>query len=285
MPDESSKIIAVNVVAFNYSGSTWLNLMLGSHSLGFNVGEMKVIDKVGKPVCAFDLHDCPIWTRYDPDSGENPFLQIARITGKRVLAASKNNRYFRHLDHPAIEPKFIHLVRDGRAVTASMLRKGRTASMGSAAREWVHDVKRHRRLLRRQGGGEALTVVYERLQADPPGGLREICRFLGIGYEPDMLSYWRQAHHPLGGNRGTLLAMARRSGIVLPDQVPEGPNVAPGTPVWDRDWEHYERTDPAKFTDERWKHELTDRQLRVFGLIAGRLNRKLGYPRSLDRGE
>ena len=284
MPGRPEKIIVVNIVAFNYAGATWLNLMLGSHPQAFAVGEMKLIDKVGEPVCAFDLRDCPIWSRYDPAAEENPFLQIARITGKRVLVANKNQRYFRHLNHPLIEPRFLHLIRDGRAATASMLRKQRAGSMWAAAREWVHDVKRHHRLLRRQRSEQRRSVVYERLVEDTPGELRSICQFIGIDYDPTMLEYWRKTHHPLGGNRGTLLAMARRSGVELTEQLPEGHKLSPDAPAWDRDLAYYRDSDPARFIDQRWKRELTDRQLRVFGLVAGRLNRRLGYGRSRDRG-
>lgn len=284
MPSTPEKITVVNIVAFNYSGTTWLNLMLGSHPRAFTVGEMKLIDKLGKPVCAFDPEDCPIWDRYDPNADENPFLQIARITGKDVLVANKNQRYFRYLDHPSIEPRFLHLIRDGRAVTASMLRKERADSVWAAAREWVHDVKRHHRLLRRQRRDQQRRVIYERLVEDTPGQLQDICRFIGIDYDPAMLEYWQKTHHPLGGNRGTLVAMAQRSGVELSDQPPEGPQNTTDAPVWDRDLAHYRNSDPAQFVDERWKRELTPRQLRVFGLVAGRLNRRLGYSGRVDPG-
>ena len=34
---------------------------------------------------------------------------------------------------------------------------------------------------------------------------------------------------------------------------------------------------PEKFVDERWKSELSERQLWWFGLVAGRVNKRLGY--------
>jgi len=52
-------------------------------------------------------------------------------------------------------------------------------------------------------------------------------------------------------------------------------------PNWNIDY--YKDKDPGNFSDERWKSELSDSQLRLFALWAGRLNRRFGYPRSLDR--
>ena len=49
------------------------------------------------------------------------------------------------------------------------------------------------------------------------------------------------------------------------------------------DVEYYAKGNPGNFTDERWKSELNDRQLRIFRLVAGWTNRKLGYPPALDR--
>jgi len=44
-----------------------------------------------------------------------------------------------------------------------------------------------------------------------------------------------------------------------------------------KDKEFYGSQDPASFRDERWKKELTPRQLRRFGKIGGALNVEYGY--------
>ena len=49
------------------------------------------------------------------------------------------------------------------------------------------------------------------------------------------------------------------------------------SPTSRTDSQFYARSDPATFRDERWKTELSDRQIRWFALAAGRLNRSLGY--------
>ena len=81
-----------------------------------------------------------------------------------------------------------------------------------------------------------------------------------------------------------LLSMLKKrdQGAVLPKPA-LAPRADGATAKWDL--EYYKRTDPARFRDERWKQELSDWQLRVFGLFAGRVNRRYGYPPAVDRSE
>ena len=51
----------------------------------------------------------------------------------------------------------------------------------------------------------------------------------------------------------------------------------------EQDPQFYQRVDSRRFADERWMDELTDAQLRLFAIIAGRENARHGYPPSLER--
>lgn len=272
-------IQVVNIMSVSFSGSTWLNLMLGSHDRAFSVGELKKVLGWGKAVCTLHGEQCPVWSRYDSRSSENPFAQIARITGKRCLVVNNSRQFLPSQQVPPVRPKFIHLIRDGRAVVASMLRKEHQHSVSAAARLWSHDVRRNRRLMRRQPREDVLEVSYEHLKADPAAGLKRICAFLGLDFQPSMTRYEGHDAHYLSGNRGTLHALASQQQADVNLQISIG-----NEPRFDWDLDHYRKTDPTRFVDERWKHELSNRQLRVFALLAGRLNRRLGYPRALDRG-
>jgi hypothetical protein len=286
MTDSSSQpaspITVVNVISTSYSGSTWVNLLLGSHSQAFSVGEIKSILKVGKPVCTVHGESCPLWSGFEHPSSQNVFVQLAQRSGKNLLIVNNSRKFLSQEDHPQIRRKFIHLMRDGRAVTASFMRKFPEMGAWKAARTWAHDVRRNQRLIRRQPAQDTLLVIYEKLKADPEPNLREICTFLGLSYEPAMVNFWEHAHHFLGGNRGTLFSMLRKTEprAALPDTQANAPRV---TGVKDWDLKHYEKNDPAQFKDERWKTELTDKQLRIFALAGGLLNRRYGYPRALDR--
>jgi len=180
--------------------------------------------------------------------------------------------------------KFIHLIRDGRAVTASMLRKrwkNRITSMWRAARQWRYDVRRNHRLLKRQPAADQIMVRYEDLIADRHAELSRICDFLGMQYDPTMIEFWNGDHHPAGGNAGTMFSMAREKESA--GEAARADQIAHRVDPQRLDVNYYEEQDPGQFRDERWKNELSDRDLRIFGLIAGRLNRQFGYPPSLER--
>lgn len=274
--NQEKPITVVHIRSVSYSGSTWVNLLLASHSRAFTVGEMKRVVVDETPRCNVHPEGCEFWPRFDPKSAENPFLQVARLSGKDVIVVNNSRKLQHHQDHPLITSRYIHLMRDGRVVAASMMRKFKGMTMFTAARSWKRDVKRNRRILRRTGQPVHL-ALYEALQAEPEAQLRRLCDFIGLGYEPGMLQYWDKTHHFLGGNRGTLFSMLRHAGVKTAEE-----HLSANTKAnWDLG--HYKNQDMKNFTDERWKTELTPGQLRLFGLLAGRLNRSFGYPASTDK--
>lgn len=136
--------------------------------------------------------------------------------------------------------RFILLVRDGRAVTASRMRRD-GFSMKRCAEVWrTEHLKRiaaqftARRAPRR-------IVHYEDLATDPEKVLRGLCDWLGLDFEPAMLEF-RENRHNVGGN-----------------------------PM------RFRKTERSVTLDERWRDELGAEDLATFERIAGRLNRSLGY--------
>lgn len=269
----TSSIVVIHIMSTSYSGSTWVNCLLGGHSESFSIGELKNIQRMGRPFC--DLHgdDCPLWTRFDHADHKNPFHQLHHLTNKRYLVVNNSRKFIHYQQEPGIESRFIHLIRDGRAVAASRLRKLPKVTMGHVARQWAHNVRRSQRLLRRCPGRKT-ELIYERIQADPEAELKRLCAFLEFDFEPGMLEYWNGVEHFLGGNIGTLTSLATKRGETLQKRptsvVRSKPELA-----------YYERTDPANFVaDQRWRRELSSSQLWTFRLLAGRVNQALGYPQA-----
>jgi len=264
----------VNIISHSFSGSTWVNLVLGSHPEAFSVGELKSVFRTGGPDCTVCGPACALWSRFDLGSAENPYIQIHQLTGKRVLIVNNSRKFLQAQNDPRIESYFIHLLRDGRVVTASVMRKRSGTPMWRAALNWRREVKRDLHLIAQQDAGRTTRMIYESAHADPEPEFRRLCQLIGLDMDPAMLRYWEQEHHYLAGNRGTLFAMTRKA---------EAPSAAapppPSTVAEHWDLNHYARTDPARFTDERWKAELSDRQLWVFAMLAGELNCRFGYPR------
>ncbi len=104
----------------------------------------------------------------------------------------KTPRFVRHGDllkatYPAA--KFIHLLRDPRAVTLSLMRSNLHRSNAYfGARRWLMDVGAGRNL-KAAYPDDVLEVRYEDLVSEPEATLRTICDFLSLPFDATMLDY------------------------------------------------------------------------------------------------
>jgi hypothetical protein len=88
------------------------------------------------------------------------------------------------------EAQFVHVIRDGREVAASVVEQGwGTRAPTVAALWWRHNVSVARRDGGRLEAGRYLEVRLEELVADSAGTLGRLCTALGEQYAPRMLSY------------------------------------------------------------------------------------------------
>lgn len=145
--------------------------------------------------------------------------------------------------------QFLHIVRDGRDVAASMVTMDFGAShFVEAARTWRRKIVRAHRVGTALGSHRYLEIHYEDLVTDPENTLRAACAFLGLRFTPDMLDYHRRADELLGGLRHT-------------DHI-QGIRRPPTVGIRD------------------WHVDLTPQEIAVFDEIAGNGLDVLGYPRS-----
>lgn len=118
----------------------------------------------------------------------------ARHLGK-VIWGQKTPRFIRYGDllkqhYPAA--RFIHVIRDPRAVASSLIRSNvHYSNAYYAARRWLRDVKAGLELQEKYPA-DVLNVRYEDLVSDPETWLRQICAFLQVDFEPGLLAYHRQ---------------------------------------------------------------------------------------------
>ncbi len=168
---------------------------------------------------------------------------IRKVTKTRVLIDStKDARRLKLLYLQAPQQfRLLYMIRDGRAVTASKIRR-EGVSMEYAARDWR---QAHRKTLLAQRGipeQQIIRVHYEQLCTDPESTLKRVCAFLGLTYQPEMLTIKKIEAHNIGGNPMRF------------------------------------RTDEQSIKlDEAWRDQLTPDQLHQFDRVAGPMNRKLGY--------
>ena len=163
-----------------------------------------------------------------------------------VVDSTKNAGYLKAVYLQRTAPiHFIVVLRDGRAVCYSRIRR-LGVSMEVAARMWRKEHQKRRTAQFTIRDATFHTLRYEDLCREPEAEIRKVCLSSGIEFQPSMLDF-RSERHNLGGN-----------------------------PMRFRDSETEIRL------DERWKDESTAPDLRVFDRVAGRLNRRLGYPSAGD---
>jgi hypothetical protein len=168
---------------------------------------------------------------------------MAAVSGARfVIDSSKSPVRLKllYMLHPE-RVRVLHLVRDGRAVAASAMRR-RDMSAAVAARIWRRDNQNLSVMLKSVPARFKLGVRYEALCEDPERELGRVCDFLGLEFERDMTTLWQREVHNI-----------------------------PGNPML------FDRNAQTIRKDERWRRDLADTDIQAFDRAAGRLNRSLGY--------
>lgn len=265
--------LTVAICGAGHSGSTLLGLVLGSHPQCFYAGEAKKTLFIGDPkkplrkrVCKICGEGCVVWSRFEQPPTPDVYAQVARLTGKPVIVDStKKVDWLRarqaELDAAGVPHKRIFLARDGRAVVNSRVRKYPDEDPIAVVDGWATQIRETRAFLEERPD-DWMLLRYERLATEPEASVREVCAFLGLPFEPDMLRYHEREHHPLGGNTGTQSVVARATEVEDPAfaSVPE------------RSRGYYESLKGGFRLDTRWKTELPQAVRDVFDARAGDLN-------------
>jgi len=182
---------------------------------------------------------------------------VRALSGARILVDSSKDcvrMRERYSAEPAGRVKVLNLCRDGRGVvwsahkyygrgTDSRWLRYYGRSMWNGSRQWAKTQRRIRAMLRGVRAEDRMDLRYEDLCAEPEGVLRRVCIWLGLPFSNAMLRLDPPEHHAVAGNRI-----------------------------------RFQRAMPVRL-DEEWRTRLTPGQLRLFDLIAGAENRRLGYPR------
>ena len=283
------------VVGAARSGTTLLRMMLDAHgelALPFETQLLpELIDLQAEGATPEQLAEHLVSHRRWPDFGLDadrqraafaavePFdLGEAMRTFYRAYAESqgkprwgdKSPGYALHIRRIAEvmpEAHFVHLIRDGRDVRLSQLRRGSGhPTAAKHARRWKRRVKRGRR----QGGRvpHYMEVRYEALIADPEPELRRICGFVGLDFDPVMLSYHERAGERLGEIDRDLEA----------GQENAAARERPLFKAEDRlDFHSLTKEPPRPNRVGKWRTEMPAEDLADFERVAGDLLAELGY--------
>ena len=286
----------VFIMAASHSGSTLLDLILGSHSRSFSLGELSTAGRNDNRLCGVCGTECTFWSRTSlqqlvercfpgrPGLWPRLISATARLrcnayetlfseSGAQVLIdSSKRVHWIRRRLRPLwqwrhMTPYLLYLYRDGRAVVNSLLRKYPERDMASLAGDWLIGTQDRERYYDAFAQDRRCKVDYEQLTKEPEAVVRSLCHWLSVEYEPSMLEYWRHDHHPISGNYGTrwLIRSYRAQ-----QEGREPPKMS------ERRRTHYERLGLAIRPDTRWREELDQCRLAEFEIIAGEANRRYG---------
>lgn len=260
------------ILGDGYSGSTLLDLILGSHSRMNGLGEVDAesFDAfVGQDqlcTCLFRASECHFWTKVLRRLRETTGADAFRLGGTNGHAAGVTRRtaeLFRAVQHVSgadilvdsskifgrahslaesglVAPKVIHLVRDGRGVAYSHLKRGE--SFEQAVFHWLKKNAEVRDWLRTGQAPDHILIKYEDLCARPAETARRACEFLGVEWEPQMMRFGQRVHHNVRGN--TMRFLIKDSAVKL---------------------------------DELWKEKLRAEDFDLFEKLAGATARQYGY--------
>lgn len=114
---------------------------------------------------------------------------VESVEDPRVLLEKtpSHARYAREIDRLLPKARFLHVIRDGRAVAASLMAASRSwgkawapSRVGAAIRMWRSHVLAGRGARSVVGEDRYLETRYEDMRAEPVEGLRAIARFVGL---------------------------------------------------------------------------------------------------------
>jgi len=215
------------ILSTNYAGSHYLSLLVGSHSKAEHVGEIRRFryQQIHREPCFVcnDFEKCPLFQGIEPGRVEHIHEQIFRNLGDGTLLLVDNSKWTdwaeRFLNNGAFETKFLHLIRDPRALVRRfdlsfntprkrwhqrwklMRRRPERAFSSLLARQ--RHLYLHKWLWRNQGitrflndyGLEYHLMTYRDLATNTTAELEKLMAWLGLEFEPAQIEYWNFEHH------------------------------------------------------------------------------------------
>jgi hypothetical protein len=264
---------------FNYiigsprSGTTWLQMMLGAHPSVCTTVELTLFCLYTADWIHSWEREARVVARGGPETGlrhlwtEDEFYEflrefVERVYGRLVEArpdathvVDKQPSYSGYtgaIDRLVPGARFIHIVRDGRDVAASMLAAHRDMGMTietvqKAAQVWSRSVRQARTAARFDG--RYLEIRYEDLRAEPEAVFAKVLDFCGLEADAETTARIVAAHE--------FDKMAERGEMQAGTRAPRG---------------FFRRG-----VTDTWRTELTTAQRYLFDRTAGDLLRELGY--------
>ena len=217
----------IYITGNGHSGSTLLDMLIGSHSKCVTLGEIHQLTLKAKGVCACgaaNYKECDFWrdVDYRLQSSGGPQLSELHVDSSQesefrrsnhallsVLQEKTSARWFVDsskkltrlkslLSDPSINVLPIHIVRRPEGVVCSNMAKGR--GFYHSLRSYYSGLWSRYKYLRQK---PCLTVSYEELCSFPEQVMTRIMRHLGLDFELEQLDWSSHDHHNVNGNKRT----------------------------------------------------------------------------------
>lgn len=265
----------VFVVGCHRSGTTLLGAMIGGHPEVITIPEAQFVaelipsDAATHPIQPSAIIDAieehwryKIWRfdlkgkRPEPKGLDGAYADAIRwLVGEYAETHGRQSprywvdhqpghgQYLARLDRHFPKLKVIHIVRDGRAVAASLMPLDWGPNeIHSAAYFWEQRLAWCLGAAAYLGQERVLLIRYEDVLLEPEKSMRRVAEFLGLPFHEDML---------------------HGKGLSVPKFTIQNHQLVGSLP------------DPARIDD--WKTRLTQRQIEIFEAITGDLLRYFGY--------
>ena len=193
---------AAFILCSTRSGSTWLALMLGRNARAVYLGELNRMlreEPEGCSLCMERSQWCPLFHDIERLRPDEVHAALQERSGRDVLVDnSKSLSWARKTLDAAIDKKYIHLLRDPRAVVYSWQRRGRTKGL----EQWIDENYEIRSFLNERSL-DHYVVTYNELAEHTGETMPRLCDWLGLSYDESQTSYWEVEHHGAGRNGAT----------------------------------------------------------------------------------
>jgi hypothetical protein len=186
-----------------------------------------------------------------------PYSLVASKTDADVIIDSTKTLYWienglklKELNSSHFETYILYIVRDGRAVLNSYLKRDKSLTIEKFSDLWKKRVQANEVFFEKFAPEKKLKLAYESFATNPEETIKNICTFLNINYLPEIIQYWKYNHHIISGNIGTksLIKKYRQS------SYSEQP------------------TDFKIELDLKWQTQLTPEQIKEFYSLIGNIN-------------
>lgn len=304
----------VFITGTGHCGSTLVDLILGSHSRAFSLGEFwsayRYLDQPEDQslgMCGICADGCSFWDERVSrkklrdhfrgfDSNNKLIFRLSRRFGsaqsniyKHLFAVSNTDvlidsskpiprikrQLFPFWQWRQMKPYLLYVTRDGRAITNSYLRKYPEKGMKHFANQWKTGTLEREAYFETFPEAQRYRLSYEDITTKPEAVVQDLCRWLDLPYEPNMLQYWKQDHHMIAGNLGPRLLIFKYREQFGGDEITYWSEVNKDDKYVEQSY--YDQLGLAIRMDLRWKTELSEEQLEQFYEVVGDVNQQYAY--------